>query len=78
MSPSLPNLLVLERITKVCLITRLSTLLIRILDHTLTIAPYIADDKVKTLNPLWRGEPAAWGQALTEWENGGAGIMGAK
>ncbi|KAJ7770632.1 GMC oxidoreductase-domain-containing protein [Mycena metata] len=35
-------------------------------DHTLTIAPYIADDKVKTLNPLWRGEPAAWGQALGE------------
>ncbi|KAJ7770659.1 GMC oxidoreductase-domain-containing protein [Mycena metata] len=45
-------------------------------DHTLTIAPYIVDEKIKTLNPLWRGEPAAWGQALTEWENGGAGIMG--
>ncbi|KAJ7039912.1 GMC oxidoreductase-domain-containing protein [Mycena alexandri] len=45
-------------------------------DHAFLCTPYIADPEIKTLNPLWRGDPATWGQALTEWEDGGAGLLG--
>ncbi|KAJ7025561.1 hypothetical protein C8F04DRAFT_1191311 [Mycena alexandri] len=47
-----------DKITKVWLIPRLLTLLIRILDHALLYAPYIADPESKTMNPFWRGDPA--------------------
>ncbi|KAJ7776368.1 alcohol oxidase-like protein [Mycena metata] len=46
-------------------------------DHDSIYAPYIADPDLRTVNPLVRGDPATWGQALKEWEANGVGQLGA-
>ncbi|KAJ7698865.1 GMC oxidoreductase-domain-containing protein [Mycena metata] len=46
-------------------------------DHAFLTTEYIAAPEIKTMNSLWRGDPATWGQALAEWDNGGAGPLGA-
>ncbi|KAJ7842957.1 GMC oxidoreductase-domain-containing protein [Mycena olivaceomarginata] len=45
-------------------------------DHTVSVIPYIVDDKYESMNKLWRGDPATWEAATQQWEKDGSGVLG--
>ncbi|KAJ6463036.1 GMC oxidoreductase-domain-containing protein [Mycena vitilis] len=45
-------------------------------DHGFICTPWLVDPGVETLNPIFYGEPEAFGEATKQWEKDGSGLLG--